>query len=244
MRIGGQKMNTKKIFTLAVSIAVLGGASIFTFANQNSDAGTKNVVVTENNAQANKSNTASTNGIISDEKATQIATKAMKDYMGLDASYFSRTTIHRAENQYDEKMKMQSEIEKHQDNTVIVWFERADHNTDCSNFVEIDEKTGKITNVTAINDLDPNSYGKINDAKVKEVAIDYMKKMGKDKEVDLDSIVVSNTNGALSGVDFNLKNANESKEYKFDSKIGLEVSLQNYTVRVMHYQNYPNTHNK
>lgn len=206
-------MNIKKICAFMLSIAVLGGSSIAVYASQNSDASTKNVVVT-----ATKTNEKHT-GDISNEKAVLMASKAMKDYMGLDASFYSQTRVER---------------NNHKDNTVTinVVFIPAD-GTNGSNFVSIDETTGKIINVTAINNLNPNSSGKVDDAKVKEASINFLKKIGKDADVDLNSIEIKNNNGALSGVFFQLKD--QSQKIKGGARIGLEVSLQNYTV--MHYDN-------
>lgn len=268
-------MNIKKIIVLTLSIAVVGGASLTVYANQNNDVLTKNVVVTTQNPQVNKE---SIKGKMSDEKAVQIATEAMKNYMGIDASCFSGTSIERQENTYNkyleneparekyqkehpeemasenkflkehpEKAKEYSaavekskELIKHSDDRITVFFTRANNNKCTGDFVVIDETTGEILNVTSINDLHANSNWKIDDIKVKNAALDFLKRTGKTDDVDINSISIKNNNGALSGVDFKLKN--QSSKIKGGAKISLEVSLQNYSV--MHYENYSNTYNK
>lgn len=265
-------MNTKKVFikrlsSFALSMAVIGGASAITYANVNKDTSTKNVVVTAQGQKANKNN--KVKGTISDEKAVQMATKAIKDYMGIDASYFSQTKIDRQKNEssekgLDDKKKQEiidgekaflkvhpekakdsqaviekvMEMTKHEDDMITVSFTRAD-GISGTNFVDIDETTGEIVNVTAVNNLNSNSACKVDNTKVKNAALDFLKKTGKDADVDLDSISIGN-NGPMMDIDFKLKK--QSGNFKDADTIRLEVNSQNYTV--VHYDNYSDTYNK
>lgn len=266
-------MNMKKIVMFALAITLVGGSSLFVHASQNNDASTKNRVVTTQSHQTNKGNI--TNGTISDEKAVQMATEAMKNYMGIDASSFSGTVIERQEDLYNKKMqeeparnkyqkehpeqmaaekkfleehpekakeylesvKKSQEKAKHADDTIMVYFTRVGNNKCSGDFVQIDETTGEILNVTSLHDFNPKLDGKLDDMKVKNVALGFLKKMGKDVDVDLNSISINNDNGALSRVEFKLKGGTSKEEI-----ISLEVNLQNYTI--VHYQNYSNTFNK
>lgn len=264
-------MNKRNLIIFALSITLVGGSSLIVHASQKNDASTKNMVITTQNHQTNKGK----NGAISDEKAVQMATEAMKNYMGVDANSFSGTVIERHEDEYNKKMQDEparikyqkehpeqmaaqkkfleehpekekeyleaveksQEKAKHADDTIMVYFTRVGNNKCSGDFVEIDETTGEILNVTAMHDFNPNIDGKTDDTKVKNVALSFMKKIGKDVDVDLDSILINNDNGALSRVEFKLKGG-ASKQ----AIISLEVNLQNYTI--VHYQNYSNTFNK
>ncbi|NMM62599.1 hypothetical protein HBE96_07815 [Clostridium sp. P21] len=68
-----------------------------------------------------------------------------------------------------------------------------------SNFVSINEKNGEVINVTAINDLDENLKPAIDDNKVKDATLSFLKKIGKkisgntirvNKEIDLGRLFI------------------------------------------------------
>lgn len=72
-------------------------------------------------------------------------------------------------------------------------------NKGCSNFVSINEKTGEVINVTAINGLDKNLNPAIDDNKVKDTTLSFFKKIGKkisdntirvNKEIDLGRLFI------------------------------------------------------
>ncbi|AAK79472.1 putative small secreted protein [Clostridium acetobutylicum] len=244
-------MSIKRISMFLLAAVVVGSASLSIYENKNSGAGTKNVVVTAQSNNINKNNT------ISDEKAVQMAIKAMKDYMGVDAaSRFSGTEIHRTEaNEYKqiedaaedtikkypsyekkvEYAKKQLEWVKHSDYYIYVNF----MSNDGTYFVAIDENTGEVVNVTLISREDTSGTYKVDDGKVKSAALSYLKKIGKDSCVDLNSISIDNGNGPLTTVTFNIKNKTGNSKRDV---IVLEASLKNYNI--IHYQDYSNSYNK
>lgn len=243
-------------------LAVVGSATTAVYANKKSDVATKNVVVAVQKQQVTKSTDENNTNNITDEQAVKMATKAMKDYMGLDAKNFSKTAVMRDKGFVNGKIsdkrkqeiiddeksvlkvhpelanKVQEEINKaisyevDRHDLITVDFTQAD-GANGSNFVEIDAVTGKIINVTAINNL-PNFSGlKADDAKVKDAANNFIKKIGLDSKVDFSKVTVDNNNGALSVVRIPLKD--QSVSVKGTATVDLEVSLKDYTV--MHYEN-------
>ncbi|AKN30254.1 hypothetical protein Ccar_05210 [Clostridium carboxidivorans P7] len=90
-----------------------------------------------------------------------------------------------------------------------------DKNKVCSNFVSINEKTGEVINVTAINGLDENLKSAIDDNKVKDATLSFFKKIGKkisgntiraDKEIDLGRLFLDCKleDGRNAGIEINL----------------------------------------
>ncbi|URZ06990.1 hypothetical protein [Clostridium felsineum] len=247
-------MIVKKIGMAILTMAVVSGASLGIYENGN--AGTKNVVVAAENSKANKSNY-SLNNTVSDEKAIQIATKAMKDYANVDVSRLSGTEISRTEAKEYNKMKQsaenymkkyandekklnsgreQLEWSEHSDYTVSVDFNT--NSNDGTYFVQIDENTGEVVNVTAISREDLNVQYKADDTKTKNAAISYIQKIDKESEVELNSISITNNN-SLVAVDFKVRN--KSKYGKWDT-ITLEINAKDYGV--VHYQDYTNSYNR
>lgn len=220
-------MKVKRIAMLILAVAVVGSGTTAVYASKKSDVATKNVVVTAQKQQVSKRDNANAeNKEITDEQAVQMAAKALKDYMGLDANYFSKSTVTRdkVDNIISDKI--------HRHGIINVDFTPA-NGTNGGDFVDIDGTTGKIVNVTATNNLVTYTQGKVDDAKVREAAINFMKKIGQDGDVDFSKITVDNNNGPLSVVKIALKD--QSRSIKGTATIDLEVSLQDYTV--MHYEN-------
>lgn len=245
-------MKVKKILALVLTVSVVGSTTAFAYANQKAVAATKNVVVTAE--QKNITNNVSISSI-SNEQAVKMAYKAVKDYMGKDASFYSGTHVCRPEDEEKEnevfekkfpkevaiadaaKKKFEAEhpeiaqiIEENKaevrNNPIItVWLIPAKYNQDkaCSNFVDINERTGEIVNVTSINDMSKSTDGQINDDKVKEATLKFMQNIG--KQIDSKTLSINNDNGNLSQVSFTLKDGR---------KAGVEVNLEDYTV--VHYQ--------
>lgn len=92
-------MNKKTLLAFTLAIATVGSASAITYASQASVDSTKNVVVTVDNKDSRSINSDMSGtspvakGTISDEKAIQMAAKALKDYMGKDANFFAEAKI-------------------------------------------------------------------------------------------------------------------------------------------------------
>ncbi len=240
-------MNRKRILVWVLALLVVGGASGITYASQKKDI-TKNVVVAVENKD---SSNIRQQGTMSDEEAIKIATKAMKSYMGKDASYFSATKIHRSSDErkveegfrkkiakeHPEEVKKIEESKKkfakdHPEEAKIIAENAAklknesiidvdftpkdlDKNKACSNFVSINEKTGEVINVTAINGLDENLKTTIDDNKVKDATLSFFKKIGKkisgntiraDKEIDLGRLFLDCKleDGRNAGIEINL----------------------------------------
>ncbi|MDS0524202.1 hypothetical protein NNC19_00840 [Clostridium sp. SHJSY1] len=90
-------MEKRRILVYLVAVSVIAASSAFVYMSQYSADSTKNVVeTTDVKVEANKSENKVQN--ISDEEAINIATETMKNYMGLDASFFSDTIINRFDN--------------------------------------------------------------------------------------------------------------------------------------------------
>ncbi|URZ00374.1 hypothetical protein [Clostridium felsineum] len=249
-------MIVKKIGMAILTMAVVSGASLGIYENENGNAGTKNVVVAAENSKANKSNY-SLNNTVSDEKAIQIATKAMKDYANVDVSKLSGTQISRTEAKEYDKMKQSAEylMKKYANNERMINKEKdeletaehsdyivnVDFNTNSNYgtyFVQIDENTGEVVNVTAISEEDLMSLYKVDNTKIKNAAISYLQKIGKVSEVELNSISITNNNSIVA-VDFKVRN--KSKYGKWDT-ITLEINTKDYGV--VHYQDYTNSYNR
>ncbi|MGL4107633.1 hypothetical protein [Clostridium sp. LP20] len=90
-------MNKKRIFVYVFAVAIVVASSSLVYASQKSVEGTKNSV-TSIDDKSEESKSEASNGEISDEEAINIATEAMKIYMGKDASFFSETSINRINN--------------------------------------------------------------------------------------------------------------------------------------------------
>lgn len=261
-------MKAKRIAMMILAVAVVASGTTAVYASKKSDVATKNVVVTAQRISIS-TNVNTENKEMTDEQAVQIATKAMKDYMGLDVNYFSKINVITRDKatvngQITDQEKQQliatqkcfikvhpelasksqemlnnainDEIHRHE--IITVDFTPASE-VSGGDFVDVDAVTGKIINVTATNNLETYAKGKADEAKVKEAAINFMKKIGQDGDVDFSKITIDN-NGPLSVVNIALKD--QSSRFKGTSTIGLEVSSQGYTV--MHYENYDEAYDK
>ena len=198
-------MIKKTILAFTLAVAIAGGTSISTYAmSQNTADSTKNKVVTvdseQNNGQVTKGN-------ISDEEAIKMATKSMKEYLGLDANSFGQAFITRGdvkgnyEFSKDEYSKEDAAVlaenaKKHTDNIINVQFIPAadlkvfaaarDHEETgdlkvCApsrDLVRINEKTGEILFVAAFSNLDQDLKVAINDSKIKETTLNFFSKIG------------------------------------------------------------------
>lgn len=260
-------MNMKKIGTLMLMLAVVGVATTAVYANKKSDVVTKNAVVAVQKKTVKKSLAVNNvNKVITDEQAVKMATKAMKDYMGLDANYFSKTSVEREKGADSGKIsdKQKQEIinsekcflkvhpelaskaqetinkvindESHKHEIINVDFTRS--SGDGTDFVSIDAVTTKIVNITAINDLPTFFQGKVDDAKVKDAAINFIKKIGMDSEVDFNKLTIDNDKGSLCKLTIPLKNQSSGD----NASIGLEVGANNYSV--MHYDDLDGIYSK
>lgn len=129
--------------------------------------------------------------------------------------------------EHPEEAKIEAEniAKLKEESTIDVWFvpKSYDESKLWSNFVSINEKTGEVVNVTAINGLEKNSDYQIDDAKVKDATLNFIQKIGKkiqgssirvDKDVDSD----------LLPVHFKLSDGKEAE---------IEINLKDYSV--VHY---------
>ncbi|MGG7177575.1 hypothetical protein ACQPU1_08290 [Clostridium paraputrificum] len=90
-------MNKKRIFLYVLAVSIVVASSSLVYASTKSVEGTKNLV-TSIDDKSEESKSEASNREISDEEAINIATEAMKNYMGKDASFFSETSINRFNN--------------------------------------------------------------------------------------------------------------------------------------------------
>ncbi|MFG0216560.1 hypothetical protein ACFU8X_26175, partial [Brevibacillus porteri] len=87
-------MNKKSILVFSMALSIVGGATAAVYASEHAVNSTKNRVVTVTSKEGNATNQTTesnknhvvkvANGKISNEEAVKIATKALKDYRGLD----------------------------------------------------------------------------------------------------------------------------------------------------------------
>ncbi|WP_270563233.1 hypothetical protein [Clostridium beijerinckii] len=193
-------MNKKKILVFTLALSIIGTTSIATYAaSQNTADATKNTVVTLDSKDNRINNTS---GCISDEEAVQIATKAIKDYIGLDANSFGQAFITKGDVKGDYEYSkedaavLEENSKKHTDNIINVQFipvddlkvfEAAQNDEEIGDLkvcaptqdlVRIDGETGEILFVSAFNNLDQDLKVEINDSKIKETTLNFFEKIG------------------------------------------------------------------
>ncbi|EGW41584.1 hypothetical protein [Desulfosporosinus sp. OT] len=209
-------MIKKNILVFTLTLSIIGGATAIAYASQSTVDSTKNKVVTlASKSEVNGINQSIegktgdeiniTKGKISDEEAVNIAAKAMKDYMGLDANSFGEAHITRTNAQDDFKFFMdlypkedaavlKENAQKHTANVINVQFIPAANLKEpmpASNSIVINEETGEIVTLMASKNIDGSFKAVIDDAKVQTAVINFFGKLG--KNVQCNTIKVTKT---------------------------------------------------
>ncbi|ATF11228.1 hypothetical protein A616_04190 [Brevibacillus brevis X23] len=231
-------MNKKNILIFSMALSIVGGSTAAVFATENAVNSTKNNIVTVASKAGNGTNQTTVakvaDGKISDEEAVQMATKALKDYMGLDAKSFGEARVKRTNNQENFKFFMdlvskedaavlKENAKKDTANVIIVQFVRAEDLNQpmpASNHIVINEKTGEIVSLTAFTDEDRSSETTINDAKVKSAVINFFDKQ--QKKVKENTLKVKKT--VYSGTTHVLCDLEDGRD------VEMSISLKNYSV--------------
>lgn len=249
-------MNRKRILVWALALLVVGSSSAITYASGRID-NTKNIVVTaekKDNANSKEQKTISNEQAI--KMATEAMQSYMgKDanYFSEAKVHRLSDTIKEAKEAHEKYLKEHPEEAKKieearkkfqqehpdiakklaqpKDEIIDVDFipKNADENKVSSNFVSINERTGEVVNVTAINDLDENSQAQIDDNKVKDATLNFFKKI--EKKLEGNTITVHKTlDVGRIFVDCKLDNGGDCK---------IEINVKDYSV--IHYEvNYDN----
>jgi hypothetical protein len=199
INFGGIHMNKKTLLAFTLALATVGSASAITYASQDAANTTKNRVVAVDTKDSKSMNSATSGtspvakGAISDEEAIQMATKALKDYMGKDANFFAEAKITKTDasdfrkgmevfqegfSKEDAKVNTEN-AEKHIANVINVVFTPADQSNKGRNLVTINEETGELVTVAALYNFDEKLNEEIDDSKVKEAALNFFKQLGK-----------------------------------------------------------------
>lgn len=231
-------MNKKILLTLILALSIIGIASAITYASRDIANSTKNKVVTVNDKSNKINKSQATKGKISDEEVVKIATRAMKDYIGLDAIYFANTKITRVSaketrdaainqaeilkksySKEDFKMLMEN-ANKITDNLIYVQFTLVNKSTSGRDLVSVDEKTGELVVVDAFNNIDVNLKGRINDSKVNKATLNFFKQIRK------------SINYSTIRVDKNIEDGTINVIGTLDDGRGVSIilSLKNYSV--------------
>ncbi|ATF13440.1 hypothetical protein HP398_03595 [Brevibacillus sp. HB1.4B] len=231
-------MNKKNILVFSMALSIVGGSTAAVFASENAVPSTKNNVVTMASKAGNGTNQTTVakvaNGKISDAEAVKMATKALKDYRGLDAKSFGEAHVKRTNAQEDFKFLMgivskedaavlKENAKKDTANVIVVQFVRAEDLNQpmgASNNIVINEKTGEIVSLAAFTDEDRSKETTINDAKVKSAVINFFGKQ--QKKVKENTLKVSKS--ASSGTIRVLCNLEDGRDVK------MTISLKNYSV--------------
>ncbi|MGF9910153.1 hypothetical protein [Brevibacillus porteri] len=234
-------MNKKNILVFSMALSIVGGATAAVFASENAVHSTKNKVVTVASKAGNGTNQTTTNhvvkvanGKISDEEAVKMATKALKNYMGLDAKSFGEARVNRTNAQEDFKFFMdlyskedaavlKENAKKDTANVIVVQFVRAEDLNQpmaASNRIVINEKTGEIVSLTAFTNEDRSSETTIDDVKVKTAVINFFDQQ--QKKVKENTMKVSKT--ANSGTIRVLCDLEDGRD------VEMTISLKNYSV--------------
>ncbi|MBG9940939.1 hypothetical protein ABE237_10785 [Brevibacillus formosus] len=231
-------MNKKNMLVFSMALTIVGGATAAVFAAENAVQSTKNKVVTVASKAGNDSNQTTVakvaNGKISDEEAVKMATKALKDYMGLDAKSFGEARVNRTNAQEDFKFFMdlyskedaavlKENAKKDTANVIVVQFVRAEDLNQpmpASNRIVINEATGEIVSLTAFTNENRSSETTIDDAKVKTAVINFFDKQ--QKNVKVNTMKVSKT--ANSGTIRVLCDLEDGRD------VTMTMSLKNYSV--------------
>jgi hypothetical protein len=194
-------MNKKSLIAFALAVTTVGTATVTTYASQNSANATKNKIV---KVASQKSDSNLSVGNISDEEAIKMATQAMKDYMGKDASFFAGTKITRSSDgvgwenikdsgQKEDAQAIAENAKKHMAKVIDVAFTPADNSIKfAQSHVLINEETGKLVGITALTNVDKNVAGVIDDTKLRTVTENFTKLIG--KNIQEDSIRVQKMN--------------------------------------------------
>ncbi|MED1801178.1 hypothetical protein ABEZ21_08090 [Brevibacillus porteri] len=234
-------MNKKNILVLSMALTIVGGATAAVFASDNAINSTKNKVVTLASKEGNGTNQTTTNdvvkvanGKISDEEAVKMATKALKDYMGLDAKSFGEAHVNRTNNQEDFKFFMdlyskedaavlKENAKKDTADVIVVQFVRAEDLNQpmaASNRIVMNEKTGEIVSLTAFTDENRSSETTIDDAKVKSAVISFFDQQQKKVKENTMKVSKSTSSGTVR-VLCNLEDGRD---------VEMTISLKNYSV--------------
>ncbi|MGK5508550.1 hypothetical protein [Brevibacillus formosus] len=231
-------MNKQNILVFSMALSIVGGSTAAVFATENAVHSTKNNVVTVTSKAGNGTNQTAvakvTNGKISDEEAIKMATKALKDYMGLDAKSFGEARVNRTNAQEDFKFFMdlyskedaavlKENAKKDTANVIVVQFVRAEDLNQAmaaSNRIVINEKTGEIVSLTAFTNEDRSTVTAIDDAKVKSAVINFFDKQ--QKNVKENTMKVSKT--ANTGTIRVLCDLEDGRD------VEMTISLKNYSV--------------
>ncbi|MFF0826375.1 hypothetical protein ACFYU8_03760 [Brevibacillus sp. NPDC003359] len=237
-------MNKRNILVFSMALSIVGGATAAVYASENAVHSTKNKVVTVTSKEGNGTNQTTetntnhvvkvANGKISNEEAVKIATKALKDYMGLDAKSFGEARVNRTNAQEDFKFFMdlyskedaavlKENAKKDTANVIVVQFVRSEdlkQSMPASNRIVINEKTGEIVSLSAFTNEDRSSETTVDDAKVKAAVINFFGKQ--QKNVKENTMKVSKT--ANSGTIRVLCDLEDGRD------VEMTISLKNYSV--------------
>jgi hypothetical protein len=212
------KMNKKSLIAIALAVTTVGTATVTTYASQNYANATKNKIV---NVAGQQSNIHLSVGNISDEEAVKMATQAMKDYMGKDASFFAGTKITRSSDgtgweniadsgQKEDAQAIAENAKKHMAKVIDVVFTPADNSiTFALCHVLINEETGKIVGISAFTNVDKNVADVMDDSKLQAATVIFVKLMGKDIQENSIRVQKMNKKGIFH-VLFNLKDGTEA----------------------------------
>lgn len=176
-------MNKKSLMGLALAAVVtLSSTSVIAFASQNTEKSTTNVVkVVSNKVNTDKSNVNAQNQDITNDKAIQIAKKALKYYLGVDIETKIKT----------DGLKVTVDNYKYAKGPIMVAFDKGiDKYAAPEASVAISKNDGKATFVAWRGDRENKEFP-YDEAKVKQAAENYIKEKGLDK--DIKSITASDT---------------------------------------------------
>lgn len=170
-------MNRKRILVSMVAVGVMLGCSTFAYADETSLDTTNNVVET---TEVESSEVES----ISDEKAVELASEAMKFYLNRDTSGFERTRVYRC-----------SSYNGLQPDTVNILFESGE-NDYRDNAVILNAHTGEVLRVSR-EGRTGIFQGEVNKEKIKESIINVLAKAGlkPDEDTNWDKIFVCHDGG-------------------------------------------------
>ncbi|NBD27022.1 hypothetical protein [Paenibacillus glycinis] len=153
-------------------------------------ANSANAAVSPRTSQASNSNS-TIKKAISDKEAAQMASKALKDFIGKETSFFKNPVVTRysakeaikdmqAMEVSKEDRKVNTEnTKKHIANVINITFSPTNKSLHGRNLVVINEETREIVYVTAFYNNDEKLNVKTDDSKVKSAISDFLKKNGK-----------------------------------------------------------------
>ncbi|WP_243186862.1 hypothetical protein [Clostridium muellerianum] len=200
-------MNRKKILVWALTLLVVGGASGVTYASQKKDV-TKNVVVTAENksssnalkqgtmndeeaikiaTEAMKSYMGKNANYFSQTKVDRSA-NAIKETEELNKKnpedakkYEEIVEKYSKEHPEDAKVEAENMAKAKNESIIYVLFTPKNYNENKMGeySASIDEKTGEVLSVKAINDSDKDFKPAIDDNRIKDATLSFCKKIGK-----------------------------------------------------------------